>query len=125
MSELPREQSVEEKKREMFQIVPDTRLSSDYMNEISPFWYLMKLQGIEAAILALREHPVRNYIERFPMEKYPEVINKKNEDSIRILSEIVEIFNKQVQDGLLTENSFTDTYEKIYKIVIGEKLKKN
>lgn len=118
--DIPGEQSNgTEQKREMFQIVNRTGMSSDYINEIAPFWYQMGTQGLKAAILHLQKRPMKKYIECYPLELYENVVNEKNKGRIKELDGLVEVFNEKVKNETLTEEEFNEMWEKVKTLLHG------
>ncbi|OGY34334.1 MAG: hypothetical protein A3B76_03240 [Candidatus Andersenbacteria bacterium RIFCSPHIGHO2_02_FULL_46_16] len=72
-------------KREMFQMISSTGLSSDYVNETAPLKLLLKTQGPEVTMQAIRERGIRTYTERFPAQVYRDVVNDRNRERIILL----------------------------------------
>jgi hypothetical protein len=78
--------------KQMPQISEKTGISLDYVNEFSVVGFI-ELSMLDDAVKHVRSHPIKKYEERYPPDKYENVITEHNKERIRQLDAVVDRLN--------------------------------
>ncbi len=108
-------------KQPISQLVPETGVSNDYLNEISA---LSSYLGFDNGLVKVKQNleivlkPVKGYAERYPESEYLDVITPANEERIKAIDACAERINVLL-------STLAETSEEDLESGVGEEMKKN
>ena len=109
------------KLQEITQIIPETGMSQDYINDLITLGSLIKHGNRELFITAIKEikWQPQKYEEHFPSNKFVNPITDKNREAVTKLNSIVEKFLQKFPFGFadLTIDEFKEYARSIVDIV--------
>lgn len=108
-------------KHEIPQINPETGMSEDYANE-----YVRLFHALEDIKYALGYDffnkyvvSLKKYIERYPIDKFVNVVTDKNRESIRRLDELVDEVNSLISIGSRQIDRYSGLVKNIDFLIYG------
>jgi hypothetical protein len=106
----------------MRQISCETGVSGDYYNEFIGLLTKAWFKGDEGLLISLQKAPIKKYAERYPLEKYEQVITPQNSGRIKRLDEIVVSLNLMSDPNKFSRENFDKLTEEAKVLIYGEKV---
>jgi len=102
-------------------------VSGDYYNELLvPLMnYRDFRRGVEGAIAAIQETPVRRYTQRFPPTQYEGVVTTFNRETVTRLDSIADDLNALATSGMLTDEKYRALHCDASKLLFGPQREEN
>ena len=98
-------------------IVGKTGVSTNYWNEYSARTSCLDW-GLSSVAESFREFPVKKYEQRFPPEKYEDVVTAQNRAGVNRLNELSDIVNRTfVDDSRFTELDFKKVINEVHNLI--------
>lgn len=117
-----------EDKQPVPQIVEQTGVTADYLNEIL-FWLAETPKKVPERVQLLLEtrngKVMRRYEERFSPEKYLEVVTDKNRECVAQLNAIADDVNQKASEGRLTLPYLQALARRAWRIVYDRELEED
>jgi len=119
---IPKKEFMEDEVNEKGEIITETGISHDYANKVNALFCFYKEYGLDGLKEYVKENPVH-------IEKYEEVysgnvnlINDKNREGLKNLSEQVDQINEILKNpDSIDENVFKKTLDQIYYLIYGDR----
>ncbi len=108
-------------------VVQETGITGDYSNEFSSFLVMRPEDFAEELRILPTEHGgkvLRHYQERFPAEKFADVVNDRNREQVAKIDALVDEVNTKAAAGTLIFNECRTYAEKLFELVYGKPYKK-
>ena len=103
------------------QIVPETGVSADYWNEYMGIQALIEGEGFPALAESFREYPVKRYQERYPADKYEEVVTEQNRERVSRLDELASLANEKfTNESRFTESDYERLINEVRNLIYGD-----
>ncbi len=111
-----------EKLEEMPQVNPESGISKDYINEIASLVTICDYYGPSEITKMYPDYRVKKYEERFPLDKYKDVITDKNRQLVEAINAQADLINADLAniDNISKEDMLKHLYAMVSMIRPGQ-----
>ena len=108
--------------QEVPQLVSETGLSEDYINEVTPILSVNMMDGLKGVQEWFNDGYIpkpHHYTERFPVSQYQNAVTPQNEAAIAEIDHLADDIAAKLENGSIDQELVTEA-DRIVKIIRGQ-----